>query len=82
MKCINEGHILKSYEWYIDVTVSYLKCKIYYKTFVQNIFSQKTTTLIILSTKLHLSKSNECHQLFLLYGGRMAASFHMSMVIF
>ena len=31
-------------------------------------FFQKTTTLIVLSTELHLSKSNECHQLFLLYG--------------
>ena len=39
-----------------------------------NLFSQKTTTLIVLSTELHLSKSNECHKLFLSYGGGMAAS--------
>ena len=26
---------------------------------------------IVLSTELHLSKSNECHKLFLLYGGIM-----------
>jgi len=37
-------------------------------------FFRETTTLIVLSTELHLSKSNECHQLFLLCGGGMAAS--------
>ena len=41
---------------------------------MQNFFFQKTTTLIVLSTELRLSKSNECHQLFLLGGGVMAAS--------
>ena len=60
MKCIN----LKSY----------LKLKIYHKTLVHGKKIQKKTTLIVLSTELHLSKRNESHQLFVLGGGGIAAS--------
>ena len=35
---------------------------------------------IVLSTELHLSKSNECHQLFLLYGGIMFSNHELEYV--
>ena len=69
MECINEGHVLLIFKY----TCQLFEIKIYHKTLEQNSYL-KTTTLIVQRTELHLSKSNESHQLFLLCDGGMAAS--------
>ena len=56
------------------VAIGYLKLEnIPYNTCAKHLF-QKTATLIVLSTELHLSKSNASHNLFLLCGDGTAAS--------
>ena len=73
MKYINEGHILKVIRMVYKCNCLLFEMENVIKHLC-NFFPQKTTTLIVLSAELHLSKSNECCQLFLLYGGGMATS--------